>query len=575
MVLESLFHIKFLEITDLLLKHSLIPKKLCLLVTLPSLKQHNCGTNFKVKDVAMKYYGLICALAISQLSAMDRPPQRARESVKPVINAPKNVGQFDWFFEELQKKEGAQVSSSQISEARYLLLDDNLLNQFALRHDMSTPEIKNMIERFFNAVTQKRFNIVLNSRGLMLDSKKSVSEQEVSDFMVLRAFISEYESEQKYDTTKGENYFRSRTSQELEFINNNLNKLLENERLINKFVDSFPKDFITLGNIKVGVSRELAARSAAPSLTKNQQKNADFLYNLYRVGKIDFDTYVPLQTNSELDRIRSLLEESRKPAIQNYLLQKMSQNEINDFQQLYYKIADILKSRSKPKRLPESLNAQEQLLYTFIERYMKEGNSIKLRYRDQDKDEIKKQAKVIIENQASLNKLAEWLSVKPHVATTLITRSSDLFKINEPVGKKPEEILKNPWPDYPQEESAEQAAPVAKLPLIKERIRVFTVQDFITFALDNNPKLNDLIKDSSDEQLAAVLTEVSALIAADEKIIRKYQERFEVTPRKDLAKLRLLVQSVDQEIKRRASEKEAFIKQNINKPHPEYPQSPR
>ena len=61
---------------------------------------------------------------------------------------------------------------------------------------------------------------MLNSRELQLSSKKSVSEQEVSDFMVLRAFISEYESEQKYDTTKGENYFRSRTSQELEFINN-------------------------------------------------------------------------------------------------------------------------------------------------------------------------------------------------------------------------------------------------------------------------------------------------------------------------------------------------------------------
>lgn len=526
----------------------------------------------------MHYFGFICLILIHQLGAMERPPRAPIQSVQPAINVPKNVVRFDWFFKALQEEgfpaKYAKYFDAQISDARYLLLDDNLLAQFALRHDIPIPEIKKKIESFFNADTQRRFNGLMNLHEIRESYKKIFDEEIIDDLVLANTIKVVYRDAQKYNATKDENYFLSRTPQELEFLNQRLDRIMTNKLAMNKIEKTVPSDILLLTKIKTGISQALAERSATP-FTKKQQKNADFLYNLYRVGKIDFDTYVPLQTNSELDRIRSLLEELRKPAMQNYLLQKMSQNEINDFQHLYYKIADILKSRSKPKQLPESLNAQEQLLYTFIERYMKEGDSIKLRYRDQDKDEIKKQAKAIIENQASLNKLAEWLSVKPHVATTLITRSSDLFKINEPVGKKPEEILKNPWPDYPQEESAEQATPVAKLPIIKERIRVFTVQDFITFALDNNPTLNDLIKDSSDEQLAAVLTEVSALIAADEKIIRKYQERFEVTPRKDLAKLRLLMGSVDQEIKRRASEKEAFIKQNINKPHPEYPQSPR
>lgn len=516
----------------------------------------------KIKDECMKYHIWLCILTINQLYAMDRPPQRARESAKSAINVPKNVGQFDWFFEELQKKEGVLINSSQISEARYLLLDDNLLNQFALRHNMPTPEIKKMIERFINAVTQRRFNIVLNSRELQLSSKKSVSEQEVSDFMVLRAFISEYESEQKYDTTKGENYFRSRTSQELEFINNNLNKLLENERLINKFVDNFPKDFITLGKIKLGVSRELDARSAT-SLTKNQQKNADSVYNLYKVGKIDFDTYLQIKTNSELDRIRSLLEESRKPEIQNYLLQKMSQNEINDLQHLYYKIADILKARSKSKQIPNGLTENQQQLYVFVNRYIKEGDKPTFNLTDQNKKTIRETARAIIADQDAFNKLSAWLSIKPQVLTIILNKIKDMFKI----GEMPE------WPQYPEEGSPEQPVALANLPIIKEQLRAFNIQDFINYALDNNPKLNALIKESSDEQLTTVLNEVAAVIASDEKVVRKYQERFEVTPRKDLAKLRLLVQSIDQELKQRKAE---FFRQHpANKPHPEYPESPR
>lgn len=521
----------------------------------------------------MKYYGFICLIVINQLLAMDKP-QRPPESVKHVINAPRNVALFDWFFKELQK-EGVHTdyTSSQINAARYLLLDDNLLNQFALRHNISTAEIKKMIERFFYADTQRRINMVVNSPELRSNFKKNPNEQEISDLMLLIAITTEYISAQKYDATQGENYFRSRTSQELEFIKNSLNKVIVNDQVINQFLDFEPKGLVTLTSIKLGIAKEVAARSIV-TLTKNQQKNADTLFGLYAVGKIDLETYLPLQTNSELDRIKSYLDDAKTPSVRNYLLQKISSTSLDRFiNSLELNVKKLIRLRSKPKQLPEGLNAQEQLLFRFVERYMKDGDTLKTRYHDQDKTDIKKAAHAIIENPKLLDKLAEWLLVAPHVAKTLMTRATDLFKANESQVKSQEDILKNPWPEYPQEESIEKARPVAQLPIIQERARGFTVQDFITYALENNPSLNDRIKDSSEQQLAAVLTQVNGLIAADEKVVKKYQERFEITPRRDLAKLRLLLESINQELKRR--KEELFSRHPVNKPHPEYPESPR
>lgn len=521
----------------------------------------------------MKYYGFICTIFIYQFTAMERPP-RLMEPGKPTIKSPKNVAQFDWFFKELQNKGvPAEFSLAQISDARYLLLDGNLLAQFALRHKISIPEIKKMIERFFTADTQKRLNIVVNAPSVRRDLKKRLNEQDTQDRLTLVAFDAEYELAQRFEATKGANYFLSRTPQELDFIHRNLNRILENKTVVSAVMDETPDKLLILNNIKSRISQVLAERSAA-SLTKNQQKNADSLYDLYLLRQ-NLETILPKKTSSELDRIRSYLEESKSPSFKNYLLKKIPEGEFDIFIEYASGLVNIIsKSRSKYKQLPENLNPQEQLLYRFVERYMKEGDTLKLSYSKEEKDVIKKELQIITNNKESLNKLAEWLSVKPSAAITLITRGSNLIKINEPVlVKQPERDLKNPWPVYPQEESSEKQAPLAKLPIIKERIRIFNVQDFINYALDNNPKLNNLIKDSGDELLEAVLTDVNAFIASDEKVIKKYQERFEVTSRRDLAKLRLLVQSINQELKRR--QEELFRLNPIDKPYPKYPESPR
>ncbi len=377
------------------------------------------------------------------------------------------------------------------------------------------------------------------------------------------ALIEEYNDAQSYDDTKAGKFLPSRTRKELELISKNVNAAFTDKVVLRGVLKFFALALPVLKNFQSQSAELLAAnppvQQQPAAITKKQQQNADYIYQIYQEARKDFDTYLQLQPNNELDRIRTFVQETRNPVMQTYLLQKMSQDEVNSFQHIFYKISDILKSRSKSKQIPNGLTENQQLLYTFVDLYIKDGDKYKLKVTDQNKKSIRETARAIIADQDALNKLAAWLSIKPNVLTIILGKVSDMFKD------------KQLWPDYPEE--AGQVGALAQLPIVQALPRELTVQDFINYALENNPQLNDKINNASDEQLAAIREHADRLIKADEKVIRKYQERFEVAPRKDLAKLRLLMQSIDQELKRR---KEEFYRQHpINKPHPEYPESPR
>ena len=525
--------------------------------------------------------GLIGLIFVMQLVPMDRPPRlqpkQANTPARPeyVIDYSK----FEDFLKEvLAQKELPLIHENVYMVARIVLFDDNKLREFAEKNNISKQALRETLEMILKKFQEYK-KIFLNKREIRDTYKLSgLSEQQIDTLVSIIALVEDYNASQKFDVLRTERYMHTRTREEIEFINKNLNAALSDKLIIPQILSVFqPIVLSMLKNIQFQSTQFLSASAQQKtSLTKKQQQNADFLYELYNVGRADLETYLPLKTNSELDRTRSFLLESKLQAVQDYLLQKMTQNQINDFQHIFYKVEDILKSRSKPKLIPNGLSANDQLLYKFVENYIKEGDKLKLNYTDQEKNNIKEAAQAISNNPDSLNSLAAWLSLKPNSLKIILERVKDLFKKNElPVVIKPSgEIIKNPWPEYPQEELSEKAA-LPKLAIVQEPLQPFNVQNYINQALDNNAKLNALIQGSSDEQLNVVLGHVDALIKADEKVIRKYQDRFEVTPRKDLAKLRLLMQSIDQELKRRTTQKEEFLRQNINKPHPEYPQSPR
>jgi hypothetical protein len=500
---------------------------------------------------------------------MDRPPQ-ARSVSKPAnLSSVIDVNKLDRFFKILQEKKFEPNYKEYVFIARRLYMHDDILSQFAARHKISKPEMKELLENFLNLATQDLYKTSFAKIEISEQFKKEgITQEQANAILALFSLIEEYNDAQSYDDTKAGKFLPSRTRQELELISKNVNAAFTDKVVLRGVLKSFALALPVLKNFQSQSAELLAAnpvQQKPAAITKKQQQNADYIYQIYQEARNDFDTYLQLKPSNKLDRIRTYVEETRNPVMQTYLLQKMSQDEVNNFSHLYYKISDILKARSKSKQIPNGLTENQQLLYTFLDRYIKEGDKYTLNLTDQNKNSIQEAAQAIIKDQDAFNKLARWLLVKPNVLTIILGKISDMFKNKQLY----------PWPDYPEESSSEQPAALPKLPVIQEQSRVFSMQDFINYALDNNAKLNALIKDSSGEQLQTVLSNVNALIAADEKVVRKYQERFEVTPRQDLAKLRLLVQTIDQELIRRKEEKEAFLRQNINKPHPEYPESPR
>lgn len=515
----------------------------------------------------MKCHRLIYLLLFSHLCAMDRPPQANPEQVSSIID----VTKLDRFLKVLLEKK-FEINKDYRFLARRLLTNNDLLTQFALRHGMPLPIVQKMIEEYLNVTTINLLNVLKQNRDLIERLKKEgLTEEQAITQLAIIAHITDYNEAQAWQDTKGEKYFRSKTRQELETISHDVNAGLNDPIINQRMLKVFPQHIPVLK-----ILQSQSAERIRPTITKKQQQNADYLYQVYKEAIADLDTYLQLKPSSELDRIRTFAEESKNQAIQNYLLQKMTQEEINSFGHIFYKISDILKSRSKSKQIPHGLTANLQLLYTFVDRYIKEGDKYKLNLTDQNKNNIKETARTIIADQDALNKLAAWLSVKANVLGIILGKISNMFKNLElPVVVQPSvpEVPKSPWPIYPDDAEPVEKIVSPQLPIAIQKTG-FSVDKYIKYAQNNNnAALNSLISESSNDQLQTVLSQVDALIAADEKVVRKYHERFVVTPRKDLAKLRLLMQLIDQELKRR---KEEFYRLHpVNKPHPEYPESPR